>query len=60
VGDFGFHKSEGEWALSPDREEVLFDWAPLGGSALITIASGVVQDTDLELPNLGSWQRLAP
>ena len=60
VGDFAFHYNDGEWTLSPDRKEVLFDSSLDGaGTSIITIATGKVEKTDLDLPWDGSWQRLA-
>jgi hypothetical protein len=47
------------WALSPDRTEVLFV-PSTGVSKLIAIATGTTAETQVVLPEIGSWQRLAP
>jgi hypothetical protein len=47
------------WWLSPDRRLVLFVSMD-GATERISIATGTTARTALELPDLGSWQRLAP
>ena len=47
------------WALSPDREKVLLV-RTTGSSRLIWIETGATEDVPVTLPDVGSWQRLAP
>jgi hypothetical protein len=47
------------WALSPDREKVLFV-RTTGSTRLIWIETGATEDVPVKLPDVGNWQRLAP
>ena len=59
VGPVFYSKLVAGWALSPDRQEaVLVD--PMEQAQRISIGTGAVETTDLTLPDVGSWQRLAP
>lgn len=59
IGPTFHYKTRAGWTLSPDRTEVLL--VPTTGvSELISIASGQTIQTKVNLPEVGSWQRLAP